>query len=58
MNEGDGNRLERQNIDRKLVHEVEVASKDRWGVLWTRKGGQRRETRMFADIYYTLRSMT
>ena len=38
--------MERQKIDRKLVHGAEGMNKNRWRVLGTRKGGQRSETRM------------
>lgn len=40
------NRLWRQKIGRKRVHETEAASKNRWRVLGTRKGGQRCDERM------------
>src|SRR6218665_4090086 len=44
--ETDGNRLERQKTNRKPVHGAANASKNRWSVLGTGKGGQRSETGM------------
>src|SRR6218665_117119 len=44
--ETDGNGLERQKTNRKPVHGAANASKNRWRVLGTGKGGQRCETGM------------